>query len=483
MYTDYQQQYSAMVNQSDAERNSAMDQLLNKYRFEQTQDLSEAETKDKERLEVAAPLGVEFFREGVMNDTMQKFGKKVLSNALKMGYNKAKTSSLLKGGNLESVLNSGENLYNSIDKDDIAGSLDRLVQQHGPAIRQAFATKEDAVKAFGERMGTQLKSKVGEAIDRAGTFAEDVGSRVGEFGERAGAIFEGAAREGLGEFRIASEDVSDRVIASVGRFKNAISEAKAVKAAARASKIASSTNIELQDLAGKIDEKIKTPARDIRKAAREAKRMVSNRVQNASDDLKPLQLEDATARLQLKDGGVGDEIYKSPADLSMDTASKVIGKEPEPVQVEDVPIEEMGQPQAAPVEAANNLALEDAPAGASANVARDIETPIEEIARPIEQDVPEISRIINTGGSALEDVAEDVASTGSKSFFGQLFEGALVADAADAEIPGLDLVTGAITAAAGVGTLLTGIFDKAKVAVPELPKVLQATDVSSTFGA
>ena len=45
MYTDYQQNYSAMVNQSDAERNSAMDQLLNKYRFEKTQDLSVTQQK------------------------------------------------------------------------------------------------------------------------------------------------------------------------------------------------------------------------------------------------------------------------------------------------------------------------------------------------------------------------------------------------------------------------------------------------------
>ena len=411
MYTDYQQQYAGMISQADAERNSAMDQLLNKYRFEKQADTTEAQTEDKERLEITQPLGNEILREGISHEGLQRFGKKVLSNALKMGYNKAKTSSLLKGGNLESVLNSGENLYNSIDKDDISGSLDRLVQQHGPAIRQAFATKEDAVKAFGERMGTQLKSKVGEAIDRAGTFGQRAMGQATEFGERAGAIFEGAAREGLGEFRSASEDVSDRVIASAGRFKNAISEAKAVKAAARASKIASSTNVELQDLAGRVDEKIKTPARDIRKAAREAKRMVSNRVQNASDDLKPLQLEDATARLQLKDGGIGDEIYKSPADLSMDTASKVIGKEQEPVQVEDVPIEEMDQPQIRPVESAGNLALEDAPAGASANVARDIETPIEEISRPIEEDVPEISRIINTGGSALGDISTKSSPT------------------------------------------------------------------------
>ena len=90
---------------------------------------------------------------------------------------------------------------------------------------------------------------------------------------------------------------------------------------------------------------------------------------------------------------------------------------------------------------------------------------------------------IEEGAGTASSVAEDVADTGAKSFFSQLFEGSIVADAADAEIPGLDLITGAVTAAAGIGTLLSGVFEKANVSLPSVPDIPKISSVTSTFGA
>ena len=55
MYTQYQENLNQTASESANTRNEAMDQLLNQYRFEEKQNLTEAEDKKTHDLESKIP--------------------------------------------------------------------------------------------------------------------------------------------------------------------------------------------------------------------------------------------------------------------------------------------------------------------------------------------------------------------------------------------------------------------------------------------